>query len=144
MGHSGSAMLREVSLPTRCLDVQLTATRTCIIKGFGIDDQLMVVTLLSFTAYLICQMGGAVHGTGQHRANITDEAAQTALHFWYFCEIFYTISTCLLKVAVGFFLLRITVQKYHIWLIRLIMIVSGFLGVGYAALYHEMNVSKLT
>lgn len=102
----------------------------------------MVVTLLTFTAYLICQMGGAVHGTGQHRSNMTDEAAQTALHFWYFCEIFYTISTCLLKIAVGFFLLRITVQKYHIWLIRLIMIVSGFLGIGYAASQYVVKASS--
>lgn len=135
-------MLREVSLPARCHNIQLTASRTCLIKGFGLDDKLMVVTLLTFTAYLICQMGGAVHGTGQHRSNMTDEAAQTALHFWYFCEIFYTISTCLLKIAVGFFLLRITVQKYHIWLIRLIMIVSGFLGIGYAASQYVVKASS--
>lgn len=103
-------------------------------KGFGTDDKLMVATLAFFTAYLICQLGGAVHGTGQHRSELTDEAAQTALHFWYFCEIFYTISTCLLKLAVGMFLLRITVHPWHIWIIRMIMIVAGFVGVGYTAL----------
>ncbi|KAJ4358778.1 uncharacterized protein N0V89_003362 [Didymosphaeria variabile] len=105
-----------------------------IVKGFGLDDKLMVVTLAFFTAYLACQLGGAAHGTGQHRSALTDEQAQTALHFWYFCEIFYTISTCLLKLAVGFFLLRITVHKWHIWIIRLIMAVAGFLGIGYTAL----------
>lgn len=104
--------------------------RTCLVKGFGLDDQLMVVTLLFFTAYLACQMGGAIYGTGQRRSALTDENAQKALHFWYFCEIFYTIATCLLKVAVGFFLLRITVHRYHILLIRLIMVVAGFLGIG--------------
>lgn len=121
--------VRSVTFPN-FYDSLLMIIRTCIIKGFGLDDQLMVATLLFFTAYLACQMGGAVHGTGRHREVLTDESAQRALHFWYFCEIFYTISTCLLKIAVGFFLLRITVHRYHILLIQLIMVVAGFLGIG--------------
>ncbi|KAL1591496.1 hypothetical protein SLS60_011888 [Paraconiothyrium brasiliense] len=108
--------------------------RIALVKGFGLDDKLMVVTLGFFTAYLGCQLGGAVHGTGQRRSALTDEQAQTALHYWYFCEIFYTIATCLLKLAVGFFLLRITVHPWHIWIIRLIMAVAGFLGIGYTGL----------
>jgi hypothetical protein len=40
----------------------------------------------------------------------------------------------MLKIAVGFFLLRITVAPLHIWVIRLIMVVSAVVGVGYTSL----------
>ncbi|KAL5116247.1 hypothetical protein ACEQ8H_005805 [Pleosporales sp. CAS-2024a] len=108
--------------------------RTSLVKSFGVDDQLMLITLFLFTAYLACQLGGAVHGSGQRREQLTDEAAQTALRYWFLCEVFYTMSTSLLKIAVGFFLLRITTNKIHIWIIRIIMIVAGFLGTAYTLL----------
>jgi hypothetical protein len=104
-----------------------------MVKGFGIDDYCMVVTLCCFTGYLASQIGGAVHGTGVRREKLSDESAQTALHFWFFCEVFYTVSTCMLKIAVGFFLLRITVSPTHIWIIRLIMVVSAIVGVAYTS-----------
>lgn len=40
---------------------------------------MILVTLGFFTAYLICQLGGIVHGTGQLRKDITDRNAQIAL-----------------------------------------------------------------
>jgi len=108
--------------------------RTFMVKSFGLDDQVMVVTLFLFTAYLACQLGGAVHGSGQLRRDLTDEAAQTALRYWFLCEVFYTLSTSLLKIAVGLFLLRITTHAIHIWIIRIIMIVAAFLGIAYTLL----------
>lgn len=93
----------------------------------------MLVTLCFFTGYLIAQIGGAVHGTGVRREKLSDAQAQTALHFWFFCEIFYTLSTCMLKISVGFFLLRITIVPLHIWIIRLIMVVSGIVGIAYTS-----------
>lgn len=95
---------------------------------------MMVVTLFFFTAYLACQLGGAIHGSGAHRENLTDEQAQTALRFWFFCEVFYTISTSIFKIAVGLFLLRITIVPLHIWIIRFIMAVAAFVGVAYTLL----------
>lgn len=91
----------------------------------------MLVTLALYTAYLSCQLGGATHGTGKRRAAITDENAQIALRYWFFCEIFYTLATSVLKIAIGFFLLRITIIPFHVWTIRLIMIASALLGVAY-------------
>lgn len=108
--------------------------RTFMVKSFGLDDQVMVVTLLLFTAYLACQLGGAIHGSGARRENLTDEQAQTALHFWFMCEVFYTMSTSILKIAVGLFLLRITIVPLHIWIIRIMMLASAFLGTAYTLL----------
>ncbi|KAF9694973.1 hypothetical protein EKO04_006862 [Ascochyta lentis] len=108
--------------------------RTVLVKAFGLDDKVMVVTLCFFTAYLACQLGGAVHGTGQHRENITDENAQIALKYWFFCEVFYTITTSIFKIAIGLFLLRITIVPIHIWIIRFIMAVAAVVGVAYTLL----------
>lgn len=94
----------------------------------------MVLCLCLYTAYLSCQMGGAANGTGKQRYLLTDDQAYRALRFWYFCEIFYTTSTSTLKIAVGFFFLRITTNKIHIWIIRFIMIVSAMVGTGYTFL----------
>lgn len=108
--------------------------RTVIVKGFGLDDKVMVLTLACFTAYLACQLGGAVHGSGAHREDITDENAQIALRYWWFCEVFYTISTSIFKIAIGLFLLRITIHPIHIWIIRIIMAVAAVVGVAYTLL----------
>lgn len=107
--------------------------RIFMVKSFGWDDRFMVMTAILFQAYLACQLGGAVHGSGAQRKNLTDESASKALHFWWFCEVFYTLSTCMLKVAVGLFLLRITVNPWHIWFIRFIMLVAGMVGIAYTS-----------
>lgn len=117
-----------------CLRRTNANIRTALVKGFGLDDKVMVVTLAFFTAYLACQLGGAVHGTGQRREHLTDEAAQTALRYWFFCEIFYTITTSIFKIAIGLFLLRITIVRVHIWIIRFIMAVSAVVGIAYTLL----------
>ena len=81
----------------------------------------MLVTLFFFTMYMICQFGGVAHGTGQRRSALTDANAQVALEYWFFCEIFYTLATTALKISIGLFLLRITVDRTHVWIIRGIM-----------------------
>ncbi|KAI2474766.1 Integral membrane protein [Pyrenophora tritici-repentis] len=116
-------VLAWVTVGLRCY------VRTFMVKGFGIDDYTMLLTLCFFTSYLVCQIGGALHGTGIRREKLTDANAQIALHFWFFCEIFYTLSTCMLKISVGFFLLRITIVRLHLWIIRFIMVVSAIVGV---------------
>ncbi|KAE8854013.1 hypothetical protein HRS9122_01005 [Pyrenophora teres f. teres] len=120
-------VLAWVTVGLRCY------VRIFMVKGFGIDDYTMLLTLCFFTSYLVCQIGGALHGTGVRREKLTDANAQTALHFWFFCEIFYTLSTCMLKISVGFFLLRITIVRIHLWIIRLIMVVSAIVGIAYTS-----------
>lgn len=102
-----------------------------MIKAFGKDDIAMMVTLFLFTAYAACQLGGVAHGTGKHRDLLTDANAQIALRYWFFCELFYTLSTSALKIAIGYFLLRIAVKPLHVWTIRLIMICSATFGSAY-------------
>ncbi|GAB7355580.1 hypothetical protein MBLNU459_g6049t1 [Dothideomycetes sp. NU459] len=107
-------------------------TRTRLINAFGIDDIAILVTLGLFTIYLVCQIAGIAHGTGKHRWELTDDNAQIALRYWFFCEIFQALATSACKVAIGLFLLRITINPLHVWILRILMICCAVLGSAYA------------
>ncbi|KAM3074472.1 hypothetical protein ACMFMG_002725 [Clarireedia jacksonii] len=98
---------------------------------FGSDDWIMVITQALYTAYLSCQLGGLANGTGRHIYDLKLPKAQRALEFWFFCEIFYVLSACSLKISVGFFLLRIAVKKYHVWILWTFIVGTGIFGTVY-------------
>ncbi|PON25133.1 hypothetical protein TGAM01_v206214 [Trichoderma gamsii] len=93
--------------------------RGWIVRSFGIDDHLMVVSWLAFTAYLISQHVGISYGTGKSRDMLSASDNRNALLTWYVCELFYVFCTCVVKVSVGFFLLRVAIDIKHIWILRL-------------------------
>lgn len=99
-----------------------------MLHSFGCDDWAMLATQFFFIVYLVCQFGGVYHGTGVHLSELEPQAAETALAFWFFCELFYTISTVILKVAIGLFLLRVATHHVHIWIIRVVMAASVVCG----------------
>jgi len=51
--------------------------------------------------------------------------------YWYFCELFYVLCSCMLRIALGIFFLRFATKRTHIWIVRLVMIGTGFFGTGY-------------
>lgn len=53
------------------------------------------------------------------------------MQYWFFCELFYTLATSMLKIAIGLFFLRIANNKWHILIIKAIMYCSAVLGVTY-------------
>ena len=102
-----------------------------MIKSFGRDDVAMIVTLLLFTGYLSCQAAAVTHGIGRHRKDIPEEDLPIGFAAWMFAEIFYTASASVLKVAVGLFLERITQNKIHILIIRIMMAATLLIGTIY-------------
>ncbi|KAI5196430.1 hypothetical protein AUEXF2481DRAFT_6038 [Aureobasidium subglaciale EXF-2481] len=105
--------------------------KTRVLNQVGWDDGAMLATLLLFTGYLICQLGSLAHGNGRRRETMTDATAQIGLMYWFFCELFYTLATSMLKVSIGLFFLRIANNKWHVRIIKLIMYCSGVLGITY-------------
>ncbi|KAI4717411.1 integral membrane protein [Aureobasidium sp. EXF-10727] len=105
--------------------------RTVMIKSFGKDDIAMIITLLLFTAYLSCQAAAVTHGIGRHRKDIPQDALPIGFAAWMFAEIFYTLSASVLKVAVGLFLERITQNKVHIVMLRIMMAATLLVGTVY-------------
>ncbi|KAK3680211.1 hypothetical protein LTR78_000589 [Recurvomyces mirabilis] len=106
--------------------------RTRIIQALGRDDWTMMITQLFFSIYLACQIGGAVYGTGQHLEDLEPSRAERALSFWWACEYFYALATVMMKVSIGFFLLRVAVNKVHVWIIRLTMLLTAVFGGAFA------------
>jgi 4-amino-4-deoxy-L-arabinose transferase-like glycosyltransferase len=51
--------------------------------------------------------------------------------FWYLCELFYVIANCLLKFAIGYFYLRVAIERWHIWAIKLLMLGTVLCGLIY-------------
>ncbi|PSK42596.1 hypothetical protein B9Z65_4510 [Elsinoe australis] len=105
--------------------------RVALIKAMGSDDWTMLGAYACFLSYLICQLGGVRYGTGRRIDDLEREDAQQALHYWFVCEVFYAPATTLLKVSVGLFLLRITVSKIQIWIIRIFIAGSLLFGTFY-------------
>ncbi|KAK1974912.1 integral membrane protein [Colletotrichum cereale] len=105
--------------------------RGWIIRSLGVDDKLMIGLMLIYTVYLITQIQGVRYGTGRHRIDLSPEDNRDALMYWYICELLYIISTCLLKISVGYFLLRVSICRSHIWILRLLMLGTVLFGTTY-------------
>lgn len=41
--------------------------------------------------------------------------------FWYLCEIMYIVANGALKFSIGYFYLRVAIQRWHVWTIKLLM-----------------------
>jgi len=102
--------------------------RGFFIKRFGIDDKTCVVAQILFTGYLICQIGGVTYGTGRHLSDLTYANAETALKFWYFCEVWYSVAGAMVRISICLSLRRVTVKPIHLWIIYGLIIWSIALG----------------
>lgn len=84
-----------------------------------------------FTVYITFQIVAAVYGIGRHRWELNDDDARVAFLFWYLCELLYVLANCLLKISLGIFYLRVAVQRWQIWVIRILVVGTVFFGACY-------------
>ncbi|KAF2757765.1 hypothetical protein EJ05DRAFT_511533 [Pseudovirgaria hyperparasitica] len=122
-----------LTLSSLCVGLRVYV-RSRLLKSFGLDDWTMVLTQLLFTMYIACQIGGVRYGTGRHHADLPREDAVAALRYWYFCEVFYILTSVFLKISIGIFLLRIAASKIHVWIVRLVMASTSLFGAMYVFL----------
>jgi len=54
-------------------------TRLVIVKSWWWDDWTLVFAQLTFTVYLVCQIGGCIYGTGKHASELSLADEKTAL-----------------------------------------------------------------
>lgn len=100
----------------------------------------MIVTLLLFTGYLSCQAAVVTHGIGRHRKDIPEKDLPIGFAAWMFAEVFYSASASVLKVAVGLFLERITQNKVHILIIRVMMAATMLVGTIYCFVCYNIPI----
>ncbi|KAJ0304965.1 uncharacterized protein N0V96_011751 [Colletotrichum fioriniae] len=60
-----------------------------------------------------------------------DDKIMVFLLLWWILELLNVVSTCLLKISVGYFLLRVALDRPHIWIIRALMVGTVFFGTTY-------------
>ncbi|WYZ40849.1 hypothetical protein EsH8_IV_001190 [Colletotrichum jinshuiense] len=102
--------------------------RAGLVKAFGTDDWLMVLALALFTSYSAFSIAGVHYGTGKHFADIERENIHKALECWWYCYLFYSLSMIVSKMSIAFFLLRITSQRLHVWIIYVAMLFTVLSG----------------
>ncbi|RDW63559.1 hypothetical protein BP6252_11104 [Coleophoma cylindrospora] len=105
--------------------------RYFILKAFWIDDWLMAITLASNTFWHIDQLIGIHYGVGRHMKDLTLPQIHTALAMFWGSELGYIATTTLLKLALGTLILRVAMDRTHILIIRIVMVVSTVYGVAF-------------
>ncbi|UQC78929.1 uncharacterized protein CLUP02_04408 [Colletotrichum lupini] len=60
-----------------------------------------------------------------------DDKIMVFLLLWWILELLNVVSTCLLKISVGYFLLRVALDRPHIWIIRALMVGTVVFGTTY-------------
>ncbi|TDZ41269.1 hypothetical protein CTRI78_v009792 [Colletotrichum trifolii] len=105
--------------------------RTFLVRSFGNDDKVMVVLLMLFTVYTALQIYGGTRGIGLLDNELSAEGRRESLRLWWILELMNVCSTCLLKISVGYFLLRVAIDRIHIWIIWLLMVGTVVFGTTY-------------
>ncbi|KAL6691185.1 hypothetical protein J3F84DRAFT_387059 [Trichoderma pleuroticola] len=103
--------------------------RISLVKAFGLDDYLMIFAMISFILFCAAAATGVHYGTGRHYWDLEPEDISEALKYWYFCYIWYCVTMILTKISIGYFLLRITVERIHTWIIGTVMLVTVVTGI---------------
>ncbi|KAK6825725.1 hypothetical protein PG995_014693 [Apiospora arundinis] len=106
-------------------------TRLYMVKAFGLDDVLMVISTACFMVYSAFSMSGVHFGTGHHHKDLEVASIQAAMKCWWFCYLSYTSSMITSKISIGLFLLRIAVKKIHQYIIYSAMTISVISGMAF-------------
>ncbi|KAK8093776.1 Satratoxin biosynthesis SC1 cluster protein 4, partial [Apiospora hydei] len=106
-------------------------TRTFMVKAFGVDDILMVVSTAFFLVYASFSIAGTHFGTGHHHKDLPVANIQAAMKCWWMCYLTYTCSMITSKISIGLFLLRIAAKKIHQHIIYGAMTISVISGLAF-------------
>ncbi|TAQ85467.1 hypothetical protein B7494_g6209 [Chlorociboria aeruginascens] len=109
-------------------------TRVFIVRGFGIDDGLLVLAMALYIMNTAFSTLGVYYGLGRHTSSLTLRQTIEASKWLFIVEVFYVANTALVKLSVGSTLLRLgekAIYKYIIWAalainIVICVIVEGF------------------
>ncbi|RFU29669.1 hypothetical protein B7463_g6654, partial [Scytalidium lignicola] len=92
---------------------QRVCTRLFITKTWRCDDSLLLLSQLSFTAYLVTAFIGIAAGTGGPVQDITPSKAPRALFTWWLCELLYDLTTLSVRLSIAVFLVPICFTPYQ-------------------------------
>ncbi|OJD35828.1 uncharacterized protein BKCO1_15000110 [Diplodia corticola] len=115
-----------------CMAVVSTALRCFVrlgmVKAWGIDDWFMLAGTLTHIMFATCVIGGIHYGTGRHMAELDPHDSEKAMRYWWLCYIAYCLTMITTKISIGYFLLRLTVHRVHVWIIWCVMSLTVLTG----------------
>ncbi|KAF4460971.1 integral membrane PTH11 [Fusarium albosuccineum] len=103
--------------------------RVRMVKNFGFDDYCMCAALCSFILFVTSALIGVHYGTGRHHKDLADDDIKEALKWWWWCYMWYCLTMIASKISIGYFLLRITARKLHVWIIYGVMMMTVMTGI---------------
>ncbi|APA14512.1 hypothetical protein sscle_13g092820 [Sclerotinia sclerotiorum 1980 UF-70] len=108
-----------------------TYCRAFIIKNFGWDDILAVISWAFFLVYSSFALLAVTYGSGQHVWDIPPEHVPIGLKYWWLCEPVYVVSNMALKLSIAVFLLRLSNLPMHRYIILGTLVVCEIGGIFY-------------
>ncbi|KAF2708167.1 hypothetical protein K504DRAFT_534812 [Pleomassaria siparia CBS 279.74] len=89
--------------------------RVRMLKGFGIDDWLMVVAMIFAAATFACFVLETQYGMGKHFMVLVADptALKTVAHILYFHSLIIMIGVSIVKISIAYFLLRLSPRRSH-------------------------------
>ncbi|KAH7317905.1 hypothetical protein BKA65DRAFT_109857 [Rhexocercosporidium sp. MPI-PUGE-AT-0058] len=95
--------------------------RRFVLKIWKIEDWLFLASQICFSVLAMCAFVATIYGNGQHLKTVAAKDLPTVMKYWYSSELIYIVTSLLIRLSIGFFLLRICNLRAHIWTIRITM-----------------------
>ncbi|KAF1981080.1 hypothetical protein K402DRAFT_441459 [Aulographum hederae CBS 113979] len=99
-------------------------TRIRIVKAFALDDWLTLITLALFTGFCVSFFWGISRGYGRHLYYLTLDQKADSAKSYYLAECFNTLCALFIRLAVGAYLLRVAVKRFHRWIIYFVLAIN--------------------
>lgn len=116
--------LSWVAVMLRCF------VRIHLLKAFKIDDWLLVIGELNFILTLAMVLAGVKYGLGKHNIAVPVEPRIEAMKYQAIATITYTVVMAFIKLSIGFFLLRFTIDRRYVFIINLFMVIVAIWTIG--------------
>ncbi|KAK7427933.1 hypothetical protein QQZ08_005546 [Neonectria magnoliae] len=93
-------------------------------KSFQADDWLMLIGQLIFTVSCVFILLGVQSGMGRHNEAIEDDNDEVDALMWQaLATATYVIDMMFIKLSIGVFLLRLSVQKVYTWILWVSLVI---------------------
>ncbi|KAG4422789.1 hypothetical protein IFR04_004137 [Cadophora malorum] len=105
--------------------------RRFILKIWKVEDWLFLASQACFSVLAMCAFVATLYGNGQHLKTVARKDLPIVMKYWYSSELIYVVTSLLIRLSIGFFLLRIVSLKAHVWTIRTTLATMIFVSIMY-------------
>jgi hypothetical protein len=74
---------------------------------------VLIDVQIFFILFCVGSIVGVSYGTGQRLVDIEIKNVPTALKLWYLGELWYTLTTCFVRLSIAVFLFRLAMKRIH-------------------------------